>query len=98
MEKTIYDHQDIIENMPMAFAFHKVIYDQNKRPKNYVFLDVNKKFEELTGLKKKEILGKKVTEVLNDIEKSKFDWIKFYGEIALRGENRTINKRLFWEL
>jgi diguanylate cyclase (GGDEF)-like protein/PAS domain S-box-containing protein len=92
MEKISYDHQDIIENMPMAFAYHKVIYDQDMKPTNYIFLEINKKFEELTGLKKNEIVGKKVTEVLNNIAESKFDWIKFYAEIALKGESRTINQ------
>ncbi|MGM0438647.1 MAG: PAS domain S-box protein [Bacillota bacterium] len=92
MRKNSYDHQDIIENMPMAFAYHKVVYNSNKKADDYIFLAVNKKFEELTGMEKDEIIDRKVTEVLNDIAESKFDWIKFYGEIALKGESKTINQ------
>ena len=37
----------LIENMPDAFAYHRVINDKNKKPVDYVFLDVNPAFEEI---------------------------------------------------
>ncbi|MFN2340922.1 MAG: diguanylate cyclase [Halanaerobium sp.] len=92
MRKNNNNHKNIIENMPVAFAYHKVIFDQNNKAVNYIFLEINKKFEELTGLKKDEIIGKKVTDVLNGITKDKFNWIQFYGEISLSGESKTIKQ------
>ncbi len=54
---------------------------------DYVFLEMNSAFEKMTGLKREEIIGKKVTEVLPAIEKDKFDWIGTYGKVALSGES-----------
>jgi diguanylate cyclase (GGDEF)-like protein/PAS domain S-box-containing protein len=85
-------YKNIIENMPLAFAYHKVIYDEEGKAVDYIFLEVNKKFEELTGLKKEEIIDERVTNVLSDITKSEFNWIEFYGEVALTGATETVKK------
>src|SRR6056297_3040882 len=79
--------KNLIENMPTAFAYHKVIYDKDNNAKDYIFLKVNNKFEELTGLKREEVINKKATDVLDNIVNDKFDWIQFYGEVALTGKS-----------
>ena len=53
---------------------------------DYIFLEVNEAFERLTGLKRKNILGKPVTEALPGIENDPADWIGVYGRVALTGE------------
>jgi two-component system cell cycle sensor histidine kinase/response regulator CckA len=45
----------------------------------------NKKFEEYTSLRGKDILNKKITTVLPGIRKG-FDWVRAYGEVALEGK------------
>jgi diguanylate cyclase (GGDEF)-like protein/PAS domain S-box-containing protein len=84
--------KNVINNMPVAFAYHKVIYDQNNNPVDYIFKEVNNKFEELTGLKREQLIGKKATTVLEDIKKYEFNWIQFYGELALSKESKTNEK------
>ncbi len=74
----------LFENMDEAFALHKIIVNDSNKPIDYTFLDVNSQFETLTGLKKKKIIGNKVTEVLPNIEKI---WIERYGEVALKGNS-----------
>ncbi len=76
----------LIENLPDAFAYHQIVKADDGTPVDYVFLEVNSAFEEMTGLKRGEIIGKKVTVVLPDIIKSEFDWIGTYGPVALSGE------------
>ena len=44
-------------------------------------------FEKLTGLKLKNTIGKKATEVLPYIQKDKAKWIERYGEVALEGKS-----------
>ncbi len=70
---------------PHAFAHHKVIADQEGKPVDYVFLEVNEAFERLTGLKAKDIINKKVTEAIPGIEKNEFNWIEFFGNVGLTG-------------
>ncbi|MEL4304819.1 ATP-binding protein [Methanococcoides sp. LMO-2] len=77
-------YRELFEHSINGFAFHKVITDENGEVIDYVFLDANRAFENLTGLKCDDILGKCVTEVLSGIEKTPF--IKKYGEVALTGK------------
>ena len=53
---TLVQPKQLFRNMNSAFAQHKIITNENGDPVDYVFLDVNPKFEELTGLKKEDIL------------------------------------------
>ncbi|NLJ81357.1 MAG: diguanylate cyclase [Firmicutes bacterium] len=65
-----------------AIALHEIICDQGGKPVDYKFLVVNPAFEELTGLKGREIAGKRVSQVLPGIKKT---WIEKCGQVALRG-------------
>lgn len=76
----------LVENLPEGFAYHQVVVNGDGNPVDYIFLEVNKAFENLTGLKRENIIGKRVTEVLPGIKDSSFDWIGTYGRIALSGE------------
>ena len=74
------------DRMLDGFAYHKIIVDKAGKPVDYVFLEVNHAFEKMTGLKREQIIGKKITEVLPGIEKDPADWIGIYGRVALTGE------------
>ena len=70
-----------------GWAYHKIITDDDGRPIDYIFLEVNAAFEKLTGLSKDTIIGKRVTEVLPEIEIDPFRWIEKYGDVALSGNS-----------
>ena len=72
-----------------GFAYHKIIVDDEGKPIDYVFLSVNKCFEDLTGLKKDFVIGKRVTEVLPNITNDPANWIGVYGKVALTGQPTT---------
>lgn len=74
--------EKIIDKMQNAFAYHKVIYDDNNIPIDFEYIYVNDAFEELTGLKKKNVIGSRVTELIPNIKESSFDWIGYYGNIS----------------
>ncbi len=76
----------LFENLPHAFAYHQVVTDNEGTPVDFIFLEINEAFEKMTGLKRGEVIGKKVTEVLPGIEKSGFDWIGVYGKVAMSGK------------
>lgn len=73
----------LFNRMLGGFAHHEIIYDDNGQPIDYRFLAVNPAFENLTGLKAENIVGKTVLEVLPGTEKY---WIDTYGKVALTGE------------
>ncbi len=79
-------YHHLLENLPGAFAYHQVVTDKEGTPVDYIFLEINGAFEEMTGLKREKVIGKKMTAVLPGIGKSGFDWIDVYGRVALTGE------------
>jgi len=89
LQKSEEKYRLLFENMMNGFAIHKIVLNEIGKVVDYVFLEVNSAFEQMTGLKRENIIGKKVTEVLPGIEKDPADWIGKYGEVTLTGkENR----------
>lgn len=78
-------YKSIIKDSPMGYAYHRIICDTEGKPCDYEYLEVNAAFEEYTGMKGNDIVGKKVTDVIPGIENDEFDWIGVYGNIALNG-------------
>lgn len=77
----------LFTNMINGFAYHEVVFDEDReQPVDYVFLEVNDAFERLTGLKRENLIGKRVTEVIPGIRKDSADWIGKYGKVAMTGE------------
>ena len=77
----------LFDNMQDAFALHEIVLDPHGIPVDYIFLEVNGAFEEMTGLKSEDILGRKVTEILPGIEGDPADWIGQYSDVALYGKH-----------
>lgn len=84
--------QEILRKAPFGYAYHKLVYNAEGLPEDYIFLDVNHAFEEMTGLKREAILGKRVTDILPGIRNSGFDWVDFYGKAVLCGERREFTQ------
>ncbi len=78
-------YKQILEQSPFGYAYHKIILDDMGNPVDYQFIEINNAFEKLTGLKRTETIGKKISEILPEIKNSQYDWIKIYGNIALNG-------------
>ncbi len=79
---------EIFDYSSQGYALHKIVLENNI-PVDYIFEDVNKSFEKITGLKRTAIINKRVTEVLPVILTDKFNWIKIYGEISLNQEKSS---------
>ncbi|MBN1123326.1 MAG: PAS domain S-box protein [Anaerolineae bacterium] len=73
-----------------GFALHEIVIGENGEPVDYIYVTVNKAFEDLTGLPADKIVGKRVTEVIPGIENTPF--IAMYGEVAMTGEPRRFEQ------
>ena len=85
VRKSEQKYRELFEYNLNGVALHKIVIDEKGEPIDYIFLDVNPAFEDLTDLKKDNILNKKVTDIIPGIEKSNF--IQIYGKVALEGES-----------
>ncbi|NTW04909.1 MAG: PAS domain S-box protein [Peptococcaceae bacterium] len=76
-------YKKIIEEFPIGYAYHKIICDQEGLPIDYEYIEVNPAFAELTGLNISDINGKRLSEIFSGSDDNEFDWIKFYGRVAI---------------
>lgn len=77
------DYRKIFAHMLDGYALHELICDDQGRPVDYRFLDLNPSFERITGLEAKSLRGRTVLEVLPQTEPF---WIETYGRVVLTGE------------
>ncbi len=72
----------LITQMDQGLALHEAVYDNIGEMVDYRFVELNESFEKLTGLKRNDILGKTVLEVLPETESY---WIKKYSKVVKTG-------------
>ncbi len=77
-------YRALFQNSISGIGLHEIVTDPQGRPIDYVFLDVNPAFEELTGLRRESVLGRRATEVLPRTEHEAL--IEIFGRVALTGE------------
>ncbi len=68
--------------MYMGLALHEMIYDELGKPIDYMFLSINDSYERVTGLKREDLIGKTVLEVMPETEKY---WIDTFHTVAQSG-------------
>jgi len=78
--------ESLFSNMSEGFALHRIVPDKRGAPGDYVFLEVNKAFEEMAGLKAADLVGKKAAQVLPGLETVAAGWLGRYGQAALAGK------------
>ena len=80
-------YRRLFSNLNIAAALHEIVLDDKGNPVDFIFLEANSAYEEITLLKSEEIIGKKGSEVIPNLEER---WSKTYGEVALSGTSKTI--------
>jgi PAS domain S-box-containing protein len=75
-------YSTLFHEMLNGIAVHEIICDQKGIPRDYRFLELNPSFEKMTGLRRSDLIGKTVLEVMPATEPV---WIERYGKVALTG-------------
>lgn len=90
--------RSLFEHMLDGVAYCRMLYDENGCPADFVYLDVNSAFSELTGFH--NVVGKKVSEVLPGIRESSPELFEAYGRVASTGNPEKfeiyINQLSLW--
>lgn len=79
-------YRQLFSEMQLGFALHELVADENGIYNNYKWLDVNPAYELLTGLKRDQLIGKNVLDVLPNTESY---WIENYADVAQTGKSKT---------
>ncbi|MRR08450.1 MAG: PAS domain S-box protein, partial [Deltaproteobacteria bacterium] len=75
-------YRSLFENMLEGYAYCRMVFDDGV-PADFIYLDVNKAFEVLTGLR--NVVGKKVSEVVPGIRETDSELFRIYGRVASTG-------------
>ncbi len=86
LRESEFKYRSLFKNMLDGFSYCKILLDENNRPTDFVYLEINQAFERLTGLKREDVVGKKVTEVIPGIKDSHPELFDIYGKVALTGK------------
>jgi PAS domain S-box-containing protein len=76
-------YRSLFGNMLSGYAYCQMLFADGK-PQDFIYLDVNDAFEQLTGLK--DVAGKKVSEVIPGVQESNPELFEIYGRVALTGK------------
>ena len=68
MKQEINSDHLLVNNLPDAFAELELILDDEGKPVDSIFLEVNSSFEKITALKREEIIGQKSAVLLSAID------------------------------
>ncbi len=79
-------YRSLFDNMLNGFAYCKILVDENNQPIDFIYLEVNDAFERLTGLRREDVIGRKVTEAIPGTKESHPGLFGIYGKVALTGE------------
>lgn len=75
-------YRTLFESIDEGYCIIEVLFDQEERPVDYLFLTVNPAFEKQSGLS--NAVGKRMRELAPKHEEY---WFEIYGRIALSGES-----------
>ena len=81
----------LFQKGPIGIAYHRMIYDEAGKPIDFLFLEANASYKELTGVNP---LGKLVTEVFPGIEKDPAGWIPLFANVAKTGKEIRVQQHL----
>lgn len=83
LHKSEEKYRSLFENMNEGYSLCKIIYDGKGQPSDFCYTEINKAYEEQTGLKAVDIIGKTLLEVAPDIEPT---WINMFKKVSRTGE------------
>ncbi|MGA2158201.1 MAG: HD domain-containing phosphohydrolase [Dehalococcoidia bacterium] len=76
-------YHTLFDNMLNGVAYCQMIFE-DEHPQDFIYILVNEAFGKLTGLK--DVVGKRVTEVIPGIRESNPELFEIYGRVSLTGK------------
>lgn len=76
-------YKSLVMSMDQGLALHEIILDEDGKPVDYVFLDINDSYARLLGTNRETCIGKRIKEVMPLVEEY---WIDVFGKVAITGE------------
>jgi PAS domain S-box-containing protein len=85
------EYRSLFDNMSDGLACCQMIFEDNYKPVDFVYLKVNAAFEKITGLSKEQVIGKKVSQAIPGTREAHPELIERYGRVALTGKSENFD-------
>lgn len=82
LEESEAKYRSLFETIDQGFCIIEVLFDENTRPIDYLFLETNPAFEKQTGLV--DAIGKTARELVPNLEEH---WFQLYGDVVRTGKS-----------
>ncbi len=75
-------NQALLDTLAEGYALHEAVFDAEGKPVDFIYRDINPAFEQLLGLRRHEVIDRKVLEILPSTEPH---WLEVFGRVAMGG-------------
>ena len=82
-------YRSLVGSMQEGLFYCRLIEDENGRPRDFEFLDMNPAAEKMTGFCINQVRGRTITQVLPDYRDRLAKWIDFFGTVTRDGRTRS---------
>ena len=84
IKKSEEKYHSLYSSMNEGLALHDIIYNQHHEPVDYRITDINFAYEDILGLRKSDVVGKKASELYGTGDPP---YIEIYAKVAEKGES-----------
>jgi PAS domain S-box-containing protein len=78
-------YHSLFSSLTEGFAYCQMLFNQQEEPVDFVYLEINDAFERQTGLRRENIVGRKVSEAIPGTREANPELIEKYGRVAKTG-------------
>jgi PAS domain S-box-containing protein len=79
-------YHSLFSNMMDGFAYCQMVFDSAGKPVDLIYLEINDAFEHLTGLKRENVIGRKITEAIPGTREANPEIFDIYGRVSQTGK------------
>jgi len=73
----------IVEKFPIGFLHGQIIYDSEGVPYDFQFIKINAAYERIIGLDRSQLIGKRASELLQNLPAERVEWFRDFSQKAL---------------
>lgn len=81
------NHRMLFETMSSGIALFEFIFDMYNNPFDIKYINVNEAYEELIGIKRKDLIGKTYSELF---KKQEYFWFDNFKKVAFTGKSHRV--------
>ena len=73
---------NLFANMNSGFAYCKMLFNDENKPVDFVYLQINNAFERIIGLNRSQVIGKRVSKVIPGFEKENRELFEIFDRVC----------------